>query len=319
MTMEQMKSTSKKPHRVFKVVAIALLGVVGGGSAAAAFDLGGLSGFLDTVAPVLQNYGVSDISKYAGYLNTFQNVVSVVKKGSLNNVLSTVGSINKSIGESGFTIPSKLATDILDSVSANYTGKGGANGVGVVGAQDRALIHAQNVAHRAYVESVMGEEGQANIKKGVEGSGDLVKSAAEIQAKGAKSNISQKKLDAGNAIGVMNVAMGAQNYGLLTEIKINGAQQTEIQSGILEHLTGDKTAKTLSDAGARASQRQAGSVFAGLAGPTENTENQATEQKKDSVIGDEGRSSSTEPAEPTAPESRFGTTKDYVPPEYKSK
>jgi hypothetical protein len=261
------RKRSKKKKRL-TIIALTTAGVLGGGGVAVAFDLGGLSGLLDTFAPVLSQYTGMDITKYAGYLTTFQSVMGAVKTGSMNGILSAVGSINKSLGDSGVVIPSKLASDVLDTVTAKYATDGkSTTGVGFTNASDRALAHAQNVSHRAYVESVLGEEGQKNIKAGVQGSGDLVKSASDIASKGIKATISQKKLDAIIGGQVILTAGNAQTYGKLTEIQINGAQQTEIQSGILEYLTHDKTSKTLGSTLTQNGSSQAAGVFAGLAAP----------------------------------------------------
>jgi hypothetical protein len=259
-----------KNHAKIKRMAIApitLCMIIGGSGVAAAFDLGFLGGFLDTMAPVLKDYTDLDISKYAGYLDTFNNVLSSVEKGGIKNILGAVGSINRSLGDSGVVIPSKLASDVLNVVSEKYA-SGGSNtlaGIGQSNAGQRALDHAQNVSHRAYVESVLGKEGQGNIKKGVEGSADLVKSSAEIAQKGAKSTVSQKKLDA-IALGQVILAAGnAQLYGKLTEIQINGVQQTEIETGLLEYFTHDRTAKTLGSAASSISISTSSGVFSGLA------------------------------------------------------
>ncbi len=267
------KRNSKK---LFAILTISSAGVLIGSSAALAFDLGGLSGLLDTVAPVLSQYSELNITKYAGYLKSFDSVLSAVKTGKMDSILSAVGNINNSLGESGVVIPSKLATDVLNSVSAKYSSNGKTpSGIGFVKAGDRALSHAQNVSHRAYVESELGEEGQKNIKAGIQGSGDLVKSASDLASKGIKATISQKKFDAMLGQGVVLAAGQAQTYGKLTQIQINGVQQTEIQSGILEHLTGDRTAKTL---GAQASingSSQSSGILSGLAGPTPSKEDVA--------------------------------------------
>lgn len=269
-----------KAKKRLAIASLTLAGVISGGGIAAAFDLGGLGGLLDTFAPVLSQYTGMDFTKYASYLGTFQNVLGAVQKGGMKNILGAVGSINQSLGVAGLAVPSELAQSVLDSVTENYAKNGGAasGGVSVSNRGQRALNHAQNVAHRAYIESVLGTEGQENLKKGVEGSADLVKSAAEIAAKAAKSNVSQKKLDAIVAGQVILAAGNAQTYGKLTEIQINGVQQTEIQSGILEYLTHDKTAKTLSVAASRRSSTTASGVFAGLAGASPGSSSSSTAQ-----------------------------------------
>jgi hypothetical protein len=264
---EQLKG-KRKSKKFFAILTLSSAGVFIGSTAALAFDFGGLSGLLDTVAPAISQYSELDITKYAGYLKTFDSVLSSAKTGKMDNILSAVGNIHNSLGDSGVVIPSKLASEVLDAVSAKYSSNGrNLSGIGFVKAGDRALSHAQNVSHRAYVESVLGEDGQKNIKEGIQGSGDLVKSSSDLASKGIKATVSQKKFDAMLGQGVINSAGQAKIYGKLTEIQINGAQQTEIQSGILEHLTGDRTAKTL---GAQASingSSQSSGILAGLAGP----------------------------------------------------
>jgi hypothetical protein len=284
---------------------------------ATAFDLSGFSGILDTVAPVLSSYTSLDINKYAGYFNTFQSVLGAVQKGNVNSILGAVGSINQSLGDSGVVIPSKLASDVLDAVTLNYSTDGsGTNGggktlrgAGYENASDRALTHAQNVSHRAYVESVLGEEGQKNIKKGVEGSGDLVKSSAEIAQNVAKTKISQKKLDGIAAGQTIIVAGNAQNYGKLTELQINAVQQTEIQSGILEQMTRDRTAKNLDRAGSSQRVSQSGSVFAAVAGPSQP----ATEAEQATLPVRAVPSPSTASTLLTPKKDVFGSNTDYVP------
>jgi hypothetical protein len=279
---EQPKGKSKK---LLSILTISSASLLISGNAALSFDLGGLSGLLDTVAPVISQYSELDITKYAGYLKSFDSVLSAVKTGKMDSILSAVGNINNSLGDSGVVIPSKLATEVLNSVSAKYSSNGkNPSGIGFVKAGDRALSHAQNVSHRAYVESVLGEEGQKNIIAGIQGSGDLVKSASDLASKGIKATISQKKFDAMLGQGVIQAAGQAQIYGKLTEVQINGAQQTEIQSGILEHLTGDRTAKTL---GAQASingSSQSSGIFAGLAGPAPS-KNEAQKASDETVKG----------------------------------
>jgi hypothetical protein len=317
MALTKLTSIPKRKFWFPKTVAASLIISFGVMPSAHAF-LGGLTGLLDTIAPVLSDYGL-DITKYAGYLNTFQNVLTATQQGGLNNILGAVGSLNQSIGDAGLVVPSKLASGILDSVTANYSGRGGrSNGVGITRAQDRALLHAQNVSTRAYIESVLGEEGQGNIKKGVQGSGDLVKSASEIATKGAKSNVSQKKLDAIAAIGVVGVASQAQIYGKLTEIQINGVQQTQTLAGLLEATTNDRTAKILGDAGSSNGRRQAGSVFAGLAGPTNITGSDPKPQV--TASGSSGSNLGLfqtlyEPDEETT----FGATSELVPASLRGK
>jgi hypothetical protein len=272
-TLTLTKPNVRRKSKKMVLVALTSAAFFTGGTAAVAFDLGGLSDLLNTVSPVLSQYTGLDITKYAGYLTTFQNVVKGITKGGLNNVLTAVGSINKSLGDSGVVIPSKLASDVLNSITAQYASKGqSTTGVGFTNASDRAIAHAQNLSHRAYVESVLGEEGQQNIKAGVQGSGDLVNSAAQIAKKGIASTISQKKLDALIGQGVILATGNAQNFGKLTELQINAVQQTEIQTGILEHLTGDKTAKRLSATISQNGSAQSSGVFTGLAGaaPTKN-------------------------------------------------
>lgn len=261
-----------------KIAAIVFAGFVVTGSGASAFDLGGFGGLLDTVAPVLSQYTGLDITKYAGYFKTFENVLSAVQGGGMKGILSAVGSINQSLGDSGIVIPSKLVQSTLDVVTAEYTAKGrSTGGSSYIRASDRAIAYAQNLSHRAYVESVLGEEGQKNIKAGVQGSGDLVKSASEIAGKGVKATISQKKFDALLGLGVLNQVGHANTFGKLTEIQINGTQQTEIQSGILEYLTNDKTSKTLSARMNGYGVTQSSGILAGLATPM--TDEEKTQQK----------------------------------------
>jgi hypothetical protein len=312
------KSITKTEKRIIKLAAIptALLTAWAIVFPASAFDLSGLSGILDTVAPVLSSYTSLDINKYAGYFKTFESVLGAVQKGNVNSILGAVGSINQSLGDSGVVIPSKLATDVLDAVTLNYAPDGsGTNGggktlrgAGYENASDRALNHAQNLSHRGYVESVLGEEGQKGIKKGVEGSGDLVKSSAEIAQNVAKTKISQKKLDGIAAGQTLIVAGNAQNFGKLTELQINGVMQTEIQSGILEQMTRDRTAKNLDRAGSNKRVSHSGSVFAGLAGPSQPaTEAEQTVLPVRAVPNPSTASTSSTPREDV------GTITDYVP------
>jgi hypothetical protein len=258
----------RKSKKLLTIVTLSSASLFVGGTAALAFDFGGLSGLLDTVAPVISQYSELDITKYAGYLKTFGSVLSSVKTGKMESILGAVGNIHNSLGDSGVVIPSKLATEVLDAVSSTYSNNGKSlSGVGFVKAGDRALSHAQNVSHRAYVESVLGEEGQKDIKEGIQGSGDLVKSASDLASKGIKATISQKKFDAMLGQGVVQTVGQAKIYGKLTELQINGAQQTEIQSGILEHLTGDRTSKMLGTQASVIGSSQSSGILAGLAGP----------------------------------------------------
>jgi hypothetical protein len=276
--MEPMKLTSKKKHRGLKIVGLAGVAFFGVNAGAYAFSLGGLSGLLDTVAPVLSQYTSMDITKYAGYLHTFESVVGAVQGRSMNSILGAVGDLGASLGDAGLVKPSTLAAGVFESIQTNYSSRGkNLSGVGFERSADRALAHAQNLETRTYLESVFGDQGQKNIKAGVEGSADLVKSASEIVSKGAKSNISQKKLDAIAAVGLIGVAGNSQIYGKLTEIQIINGQQLKVSSLIAENLTKDRTSKFLGDTGSRAGRKQSGSVFAALSGPSQLTNPVVTE------------------------------------------
>jgi hypothetical protein len=293
-TTEPTKSTSRKTCKALKVVGLTGAIFFGANVGVYAFSLGGLSGLLDTVAPVISQYTGMDITKYAGYLSTFESVAGAVQSRSFNSILGAAGDVGATLGEAGLIKPSSLAANVFQAVQANYSSRGKSlSGAGFERSADRALTYAQNQETRAYLESVFGEQGQKNIKEGVKGSGDLVKAAGDIAEKGAKSNVSQKKLDAIAGIGVVGVVGQSQIYNKLTEIHITNGQQLKVSALIAENLTKDRTSKFLGETGARSNRKTSGSVFAALAGPSQSTSSGASGETSTTASSPETSSTST--------------------------
>ena len=261
------RSTKKRLLITASSVCLAFVGA----NAAIALDLGGIGGLLQSASPVISQYTSLDITKYAGYLQSATKVLSSLKSGSLTAIAGAVGQINNSLGDAGVTIPSKLAADVLNSVSSVYAARpqsGSIIGTGAVSAGERAVRHAENVSHRVAIEAAIGQEGQAAIKQSVEGSAQLAAQSAQIAQKCSSSTVSQDILKCMSDQNAITAAGLTQLHDEAIQNRLNGVTQTEILAGVKEAMDGDANARLIERDAARIGTVSSAGVFAGLAGPS---------------------------------------------------
>jgi hypothetical protein len=254
-------SIRKRGKKALTVSTIVLTTIAGGAVAASAADFGGL---VNLVSPVISQYTEQDISQYASYLSTFGNVVSSVQSG---DYISAASSIGYTLGDAGVQIPTQLTQNVKKSVETNYANRkiGGTYGVSKSMSQDYTQKTAENATHRAYIESVLGTEGQSNIKKSLEAGSSLAKNTSELATSSSKSTTSQKILQNISSQLAVDTVANAQLHSELVQMRIGQTQQTEILSGIKETADENEISKETAQLGQTAASDGSSGVFAGLA------------------------------------------------------